>query len=797
MADLWYAWRGPPSGLKPNPEPLARLLQVLGVPAMDFDYNSHAGRLLTNFVSSSESRWDSGPGSSPIPSASDPPDWSPMSTPSSPPPPVAPLTPTTPGPSVLPNSLRKTAFKEKILQMYELLWRAEDPKLGQPAFWDEFFLLRPKTHQLEADVAKLSAEQLVTARPNLNGLFRECVLNLAHEHHIRVIYGLQTLCGLVRAVMKRWSGWASGPPPASTGGLDLIQLLMGLDVAEARMQKLIAHVNDFLKGDEPASLKDLCLKLLTILASGMDNVSQNTLLEYIMVNSVYESLIHLLYRSESRVLHGHAAVFLLTMLIQYRKYEFSNPYSVKLSILDQEMPLHGYANVITNSLMTYTQSYEASVADQSSSGWLSSITSIVGNMFVSDEGSPRIEQMRARNSVLLALYESVHLNRNFIATLAQYQTETASPKPTPSQSHITLGEKPISVGPVVGPGEVQSSREGCDVTSGNSTPSNLLVTFLEYCSIIMQDTKTESSQNTNKLSFLILLCITEDQYANALMHDANLTFRVKMHKAPMRHRKAPVNWDTDLTSKSLAVAVLDLMVEFVRSHMMKRLPHELYLLCLAVIHRLLAYQKRSRVRLHYPWKELWTALIGLLKFVAANESNLVKKMNIFAIGLQVVVIFNLFVTYGDTFLPSPSSYDELYYEIARCHQTFDSLYSISLRYSTSGGEFKDSAVRLTNALVNIRAIIAHFNPKIDAWLSAQQLSTPTEEQILDVVKSNYDSLTLKLQEGLDQYEPYVESPRHAVFFTNLVRNVVHDTRQNIVLNDLELQTVLQDFSTIQ
>ena len=47
--------------------------------------------------------------------------------------------------------------------------------------------------------------------------------------------------------------------------------------------------------------------------------------------------------------------------------------------------------------------------------------------------------------------------------------------------------------------------------------------------------------------------------------------------------------------------------------------------------------------------------------------------------------------------------------------------------------------------MNIRAITAHFSPKIDAWLSQQQLSTPSEEQILDVVKANYDSLTLKLQ----------------------------------------------------
>ena len=33
-------------------------------------------------------------------------------------------------------------------------------------------------------------------------------------------------------------------------------------------------------------------------------------------------------------------------------------------------------------------------------------------MFVSEEGSPRVEQMKARNSVLLAFYEAVHLNRD-------------------------------------------------------------------------------------------------------------------------------------------------------------------------------------------------------------------------------------------------------------------------------------------------------------------------------------------------------------------------------------------------
>ena len=62
---------------------------------------------------------------------------------------------------------------------------------------------------------------------------------------------------------------------------------------------------------------------------------------------------------------------------------------------------------------------------------------------------------------------------------------------------------------------------------------------------------------------------------------------------------------------------------------------QLYSLSLGVIHRLLAYQKRARVRLIYPWKELWSALISLVKFISSNEANLVKKMNVFSIALQV------------------------------------------------------------------------------------------------------------------------------------------------------------------
>ena len=77
------------------------------------------------------------------------------------------------------------------------------------------------------------------------------------------------------------------------------------------------------------------------------------------------------------------------------------------------------------------------------------------------------------------------------------------------------------------------------------------------------------------------------------------------------------------------------MVEFMMSHMMKKLPIELFLLNVGITHRLLCYQKRNSVRLPYNWKDLWAALIALAKFLVTNEAYLAKKMNIFQLANQV------------------------------------------------------------------------------------------------------------------------------------------------------------------
>ncbi|KAF5276242.1 hypothetical protein FQR65_LT04047 [Abscondita terminalis] len=662
----------------------------------------------------------------------------------------------------------KRQLKEKIVQIYELFFKGDDLSKNNPSFWDEFFLLKPKISYFENEIQKLTIDQLTLVKDNLNILFSQCIEALNHEHNIRVGYALQTLCALVSSIYKKTT---------AESGLDVINLLMGFQVADEKMQELLNHCNHFLTGDAPESLKNLCLKLLLVFVTGTENVSQNTIIEYIMFTSMFECLMQLLCDTHYRQIHGHDVVILLTLLVNYRKYDAANPYIVKLSILDDELALNGYGQVITAALMEFCRQFNLQHLEAQNASWLSSLTNIVGNMFISEEGGIRTQQIRANNALLLALYEAIHLNRNFITTLAQTQTDTSSP---PSPINTLNASQPVP--------------DLSTVVDIMAQPSNLLVTFFQYCSIVMQDTKSEAGANTVKLCFLILSCISEDQYANSIMHDISLTFKVHLHKLPMRHRKPST--DRTVSSQPLASTLLDLLVEFIMSHMMKKLPMELYLLCLGVIHRLLCYQKKCRIRINYPWKDLWTSLITLLRFLVQHESNLSKKMNIFDLSLQVTNIFNLFITYGDTFLPTPGSYDELYYEIIRMHQVFDNVYSMGLRYSTGDGEFKDNAQKLNNSLINIRAIIKHFSPKIEQWLTAQSLSTPSEDQILDVVRKNYDSLTLKLQDSLDQYERYSEKPKHTTFFINMLRSVVSDTRQNIDFASVNLNIILQDFSTI-
>uniref|UniRef100_A0A8C4IMW0 Armadillo like helical domain containing 3 n=1 Tax=Dicentrarchus labrax TaxID=13489 RepID=A0A8C4IMW0_DICLA len=668
------------------------------------------------------------------------------------------------------TSSSKKPLKEKVVLMYDEIFAKEDPAKNNARFWDELFLMKVNLEYLESKLESVDGEEVQRIQDNINSLFHHCVQALGEEHQIKVVNALQTLCALFRGVHQK---------NKSASGFDIINMLMGFDKAEQRMKDLMERLDSLLCGDGSESLKSLCLKLLLCLVTVTDNISQNTILEYVMINSIFEAILQILSDVSSRGQHGYDAVVLLALLVNYRKYESVNPYIVKLSIVDDEPTL----DVSMLSLSVQYKDKE----EENQGGFFSTLTSMVGSMFIADADEKL--SVQTNEAILLALYEAVHLNRNFITVLAQSHPEidipTTPTTPTPTTPTTPLGTTPPSLDMMNNP-ELPLDP--------NLQTSNLLITFLKYASIVMQDTKDEHRLNSARLCLIILTCIAEDQYADAFLHDDNMNFRVNLHRMPMRHRKKAV--DKNIPSRPLVCAVLDLMVEFIVTHMMKDFPMDLYLRCVQIIHKLLCYQKKCRIRLHYTWRELWSALINLLKFLLSNETTLLAKHNIFHLALLVVNLFNMFITYGDTFLPTSNSYDELYYEIVRMHQVFDNLYCMVLRVSTNTGQWKEAASKVTHALVNVRAIINHFNPKIESYAAVNHISQLSEEQVLEVVRSNYDTLTLKLQDGLDQFERYSEQPKEAAFFKELVRSISLNVRKNVSLNTLSQDVLLKEFSTI-
>uniref|UniRef100_A0A3B5M6L6 Armadillo-like helical domain-containing protein n=1 Tax=Xiphophorus couchianus TaxID=32473 RepID=A0A3B5M6L6_9TELE len=608
------------------------------------------------------------------------------------------------------TSSSKKPLKEKVVLMYDEIFAKEDPAKNNPRFWDELFLMKVNLEYLESKLESVNGEEVQRIQDNINSLFHHCVQALGEEHQIKVVNALQTLCALFRGVHQK---------NKSASGFDIINMLMGFDKAEQRMKDLMERLDSLLCGDSSESLKSLCLKLLLCLVTVTDNISQNTILEYVMINSIFEAILQILSDPSSRGQHGYDAVVLLALLVNYRKYESVNPYIVKLSIVDDEPTLDGMGVVLHQALTEYNRQYKDK-EEENQGGFFSTLTSMVGSTFIS----------WTNEAILLALYEAVHLNRNFITVLAQSHPEidiAVTPStPTPTTPTTPLGTTPPSL-------DVMNNPEL--PLDPNLQTSNLLITFLKYASIVMQDTKDEHRLNSARLCLIILTCIAEDQYADAFLHDDNINFRVSLHRMPMRHRKkAP---GKNIPSRPLVCAVLDLMVEFIVTHMMKDFPMDLYLRCVQIIHKLLCYQKKCRIRLHYTWRELWSVFLTNPNFV--------------------VNLFNMFITYGDTFLPTSNSYDELYYEIVRMHQVFDNLYCMVLRVSTNTGQWKEAASKVTHALVNIRAIINHFNPKIESYAAVNHISQLSEEQ---------------------------------------VRSISLNVRKNVSLNTLSQDVLLKEFSTI-
>lgn len=167
------------------------------------------------------------------------------------------------------------------------------------------------------------------------------------------------------------------------------------DELDEKMKTLICRLNEILISDILDSPRDVCLKLLLVILTGIDNLNQNILIEYLMNNNFFDTFVLMLSNPDQAVKseYGHDVVLLITLLVNYRKNE-GNPYVVQLSILADELALNSFGQIISQKLIEFCRQYSMNISDGHSSSWFSSLSNIVGNMFISDDDMDKTSQIR-------------------------------------------------------------------------------------------------------------------------------------------------------------------------------------------------------------------------------------------------------------------------------------------------------------------------------------------------------------------------------------------------------------------
>lgn len=134
----------------------------------------------------------------------------------------------------------KRQFKEKVVQIYECLLKGDDLSHQNILFWEEFFLLKPNVNTLENEILKMTAEQLQTAKQNINLLLSHCIAILDQkdqQHSIRVAYSLLTLCIILHSLFNK----------SVESQSEVMELFNGCDNFAIKLQKLLNICQDFLE----------------------------------------------------------------------------------------------------------------------------------------------------------------------------------------------------------------------------------------------------------------------------------------------------------------------------------------------------------------------------------------------------------------------------------------------------------------------------------------------------------------------------------------------------------------------
>ncbi|EGC43251.1 conserved hypothetical protein [Histoplasma capsulatum var. duboisii H88] len=219
--------------------------------------------------------------------------------------------------SPLTQQSRPDTFQPKIVKLYETLFlNAEDAEPSE-GFWREFFLLPPQRVRLSQILDVISPDDILQIHFHTQQLFSKAIKEAAAGESPSNIYALETLTTFLGGVLtKKYTN------PSS----DIITVLAGIDEVDHVIANFVAALDGIIRNGTSFEIR---LKAVEAAISMTSGGYKTSLISYFMHRDIFPALMKFIHDSNIRTQIFEPFV-LLGLLSNYNKFEFQNPYQLRL-----------------------------------------------------------------------------------------------------------------------------------------------------------------------------------------------------------------------------------------------------------------------------------------------------------------------------------------------------------------------------------------------------------------------------------------------------------------------------------
>ncbi|KAJ5908822.1 hypothetical protein N7495_001504 [Penicillium taxi] len=657
--------------------------------------------------------------------------------------------------SPLTQQSRPETFQPKIVQLYETLFKTTEDAEPSEGFWREFFLLPPDRDRLHALLDGLSPDDTLGLQTQTQSFFARAVREASSGVASADSYALDTLSIFLTSILsKKYTN------PSS----DVITVLAGLNNVDRVISEFVAVLDRIIRNGTSLELRRKAIRVAVAMTSGAYKTS---LVSYFTHRDLFPSLMKYVHDSDSPI-QVFDPFLLLGLLVNYNKFEYQNPYQLRLDDFVNEASIKKVVTGVGLACSGLRNGYIA-VHDDIPEGWTLTNTLIFfglraiapgarerANPPTTEEAKSMFTELPAKEAaILMATYDFANSNKLFGYHLV----------------HAKAGKA-----------EEESPFSG----------------FVSLTSYLLQHAyRSNRVAHYAELSLFTLRILVEDP--TLCKHICSEEGKRKVRICRQRQPYLPLI----AGDRVLATVIFDIMIDTITHNLRRRLDVNIYSHTIAITLRLLTYLSVNKIRLTYHWSELWRTLLSLMRFLTTYASDLSSNPQTHNLITSLADLLAFCVSGGDTFLPDPASYDDLFYKLVETGPViskFRDVYALT-HTTTSSIPLPDPSKNGIHAAAidTLLSVSTHFytllfhsddkdsataavtSPKLDdehkpVALPSIKKKNLSPREVHRIIKQGYDTLSIQPPEGLSTWSRWRETEWKSEL-KRAARCAVDDARQ--------------------